>query len=61
MVDDRYVQIIHFVMTKKALEDYMMRQNKKLVIRAFYFQLIVDQVYKMGPYDILCRYVLPQE
>ena len=61
MVDDRYEQTIHFVMTDKALQDYMMRENKKLAIWASYFQLIADQVYKMGPDDILCRYVLLHE
>ena len=61
MMDDYYEQIIQFLSIGKAPNDFTTSQKKQLVIRAAYFQLIAGQLYKMGPNEILRRYVLPHE
>ena len=38
-----------------------MQQKKQLVVRAADFTLIAGQLYKLGPDEILCRYVLEHE
>ena len=44
-----------------VLESYTMQQKKKLVVRAADFTLIAGQLYKLGPDEILCIYVLENE
>ena len=61
MVNDHYEQSIQLLSMGKALDDFTTSQKKKLVVYATYFQLIVGQLYKTGPDEILCRYVLPHE
>ena len=61
MADDYFEQIIQLLSTGKASEDLTTSQKKQLVFRAVNFQLIAGQLYKMGPDEILRRYVLPQE
>ena len=38
-----------------------MSLKKPLVFRAADFQLIIGHLYKMGPDEIMCQYVLPHE
>ena len=38
-----------------------MQQKKQLVVHATDFTLIAGQLYKLGSYEILCRYVLEHE
>ena len=47
--------------TRVALESYTMQQKKQLVVRIADFTLIVGQLYKLGPDEILRRYVLEHE
>ena len=61
MVDDQYEKIIQFLSTGKAPDDFTTSQKKQLVVCAVDFQLIVGLLYKMGPDEILRRYVLPHE
>ena len=49
---------IHFLGMRYALEGFSIMQKKQLVLQAAYFQLIVGQLYKMGPDEILCHCVL---
>jgi hypothetical protein len=44
-----------------APHEYTVIQKKQLVVRAAYFQLIVGQLYKMGPDEILRRCVMESE
>ena len=44
-----------------ALEEFSTSQKKQLVVKASYFQLIVGQLYKLGPDDILQRCVILHE
>ena len=53
MVNDYYEDIIHFLTTGKAQDDYNTIQNKQLVVKYVDFQLIARQLYKMGPQKIL--------
>jgi hypothetical protein len=41
--------------------EYIVIQNKQLVVHAVEFQLIVGQLYKMEPYEILRRCVMESE
>ena len=61
MVNDYYEQIIQFLSTWKASDDFTTSQKKQLVIRATYFQVIVGQLYNMGPNEILWQHVIPHE
>ena len=45
----------------KVPDDFTTSQKKQLVVQAMDFQLIVGHLYKMGPDDILHRYVLLHE
>ena len=38
-----------------------MKQNKQLFVKATYFMIIAGQLYKLGPDEILRRYVLDHE
>ena len=44
-----------------VLADYNVRQKKQLVVRAVDFTIIVGQLYKLGPDEILQRYILDHE
>jgi len=61
MVDDQFWDVIHFLNTEVAPADYITAQKKQLVVCATDFQLIVGQLYKLGPDEILRRYVLEHE
>ena len=58
MVDENYEKIIQFLATRKSSEEFTMSQKKQLVVKSRDFQLIVGQLYKMGPDEIMRRYVL---
>ena len=47
--------------TGEAPDPYTMQQKKQLVVHATDFTLIAGQLYKLGPYEILRRYVLEHE
>ena len=49
------------MLTGKAPDNFTTSQKKQLVIRAAYFHLIIEQIYNMGPDEILRQYVLPDE
>lgn len=44
-----------------APSEYTTQQKKELVVKAADFSLIVGQLYKMVPDEILCRYVPKHE
>jgi hypothetical protein len=60
-VDDHFVEIVHFLSIGMAPHEYIVIQKKQLVVCASYFQLIVGQLYKMGPDEILMRCIMKEE
>ena len=48
-------------MTRTAPAEFSKQQKKQLVVKAADFTLIVGQLYKLGPDEILRRYVLEHE
>lgn len=60
-VDDQFQDIIQFLTTGTTPEVYTMQQKKQLVVCASDFTLIAGQLYKLGPDEIWCRYVLEHE
>jgi hypothetical protein len=60
-VDDHFVEIFKFLSTRMAPSEYTIIQKKQLVVCAAYFSLIVRQLYKMGPDEILRRCVMEVE
>jgi hypothetical protein len=52
-IDDHFVDIVHFLSTGIYPSKYTIPQKKKIVVRVAYFSLIVGQIYKMGPKEIL--------
>ena len=44
-----------------APNEYTVMQKKQLVVCAVDFSLIVGQLYKMGPYEILRRCIMEEE
>ena len=61
MFDYHYRDIIRILTIGYVPEGINKTQKKQLVVKATYFQLIVGQLYKMGPDEILHRYVLEHE
>ena len=61
IVDDYYVDIIHFLTTRLAPDEFTKQQKKQLVFKAADFTLIARHLYKLGPYDVLYRCVMPHE
>jgi hypothetical protein len=59
--DDHFAEIVQFLSTGMAPREYTNIQKKQLVVRAVDFSLIVGQLYKMGPDEILRRYVMEVE
>ena len=53
VADDHYAPIIQFLSTGVTPTDMSINQKKQLVIKAFDFQLIVGQLYKIGSDEIL--------
>ena len=61
MVYDYYEDIVHFLTIGSSQEGFSTTQKKQQVVKVADFQLIVGQLYKIGPYGILCRCVLEHE
>ena len=53
MFDDHYKDSIRLLSTGCSLEGFNTKQNKKLVVKATNFQLILGQLYKIWPHEIL--------
>jgi hypothetical protein len=56
--DDHFVKIVHFLSMGMEPHEYTFIQKKQLVVCDAYFSLIVEQLYKMGPNEILRRCVM---
>jgi hypothetical protein len=61
MVDDHFVEIIHFFSTGVTPFDMKISQNKKLVFKASDYQLIVEKLYKLCIDGVLQQCMLEQE
>jgi len=53
IVDNNFVDIIHFLSTRMALEGYTSQQKKELVVLVVDFLVNVGNLYKMGADKIL--------
>lgn len=53
VTDDHFVDIIHLLTMRMALEGYKSQQKKELVVRVADFSVIVGHLYKMGVDEIL--------
>jgi hypothetical protein len=60
-IDDHFAEIVQFLSTGMAPSEYTIPQKKQLVVCAADFSLIVGQLYKMGPDEILRRCVMEAE
>jgi hypothetical protein len=56
-----YVDIIEYLSIGTMPQEFNTVQNKNLVVRATYYQLISGHLYKVGVDNILRRCVLEQE
>jgi hypothetical protein len=54
-IDDHFTKIVQFLSTGMEPSEYTITQKKQLVVNATEFSLIVEQLYKMGPDEILRR------
>jgi hypothetical protein len=61
IVDDYFTEIIQYLSTGIAPQEYTTVQKKNLVVHATDYQLIARHLYKMGTDSILRRYVLENE
>jgi hypothetical protein len=61
IVDDYFVEIIQYLSTGTAPQEYTTAQKKNLVVCTTDYQLIEGHLYKMGTNNILRRYVLEHE
>ena len=61
ITNEHYADIIHFLTTGRAPEEFTKHQKKQLVVKATDFTLIVGQLYKLGPNEVLCRCIMPHE
>ena len=61
ITDDYYADIIHFLTTELAPEEFTKQQKKQLVVKAADFTLIAGQLYKLGPDEVLRRCVMQHE
>jgi hypothetical protein len=60
-VYDHFAEIVQFLSTGMAPSEYTITQKKQLVVCTTYFSLIVVQLYKMGPDEILRRCVMEEK
>ena len=58
IADDYFADIIKFLITGNAPAEYSEKQRKQLVVKAVDFTIIVGQLYKLGPDEILRWHVL---
>ena len=61
IIDDYYADIIHFLTTGLAPDEFTKQQKKQLVVKVADFTLIAGQLYKLGPDEVLRRCVMPHE
>lgn len=61
IIDDYFADIIEFLTTGKAPAEYSEKQRKQLLVKVANFTIISSQLYKLGPDEILRRYVLTHE
>ena len=61
IADDYFKDIIEFLTMGTAPTEYSEKQKKQLVVKVADFTLIAGKLYKLGPYEILRRYVLEHE
>ena len=61
IVDEYFTDIIQYLSTGTASQDYSTVHNKNLVVCTVDYQLIARHLYKMGTDIILQRYVLEHE
>jgi len=61
MVDGYFEDIVEYLDTCMAPSHFIVAQKKQLVMRASDYQLIVGQLYKLGPDEILQRCILDHE
>ena len=61
IVDDYHANIIHFLTTGLAPDEFTKQQKKQLVVKAANFTLIAGHLYKLGPDEVLCRCVMLHE
>jgi hypothetical protein len=60
-IDDHFAETVQFLSTGMAPSEYTITQKKHLVVCVVEFSLIVGQLYKMGPDEILRRCVMEAE
>jgi hypothetical protein len=60
-MDDHFIDIVQFLSTGMAPSAYTISQKKHLVVHVADFSLIVGQLYKMGPDEILRRCVMEEK
>jgi hypothetical protein len=61
IADDYFAEIIHYLSTGTAPQEYTTAQKKNLVVCTTNYQLIAGHLYNMGTDSILRRYVLDHE
>lgn len=61
IVDDHFTYIIQFLSIGMVFMDYTTKQKKELVVQVANFLLIAGHLYKMGPDEVLRRYVPEHE
>ena len=61
IADDYFADIIEFLVTGNAPVECSEKQRKQLVVKVADFTIIVGQLYKLGPDEILRRYFLTHE
>jgi hypothetical protein len=57
-IDDHFADIVWFLSTRMEPREYTIPQKKQLVMRVADFSLIVGNLYKMGPDEILRRCIM---
>jgi hypothetical protein len=60
-IDDHFADIVQFLSTGMAPSEYTIPQKKQLVVCVADFSLIVSQLYKLGPDEILRRCLMEIE
>jgi hypothetical protein len=61
IADEYFANIIEYLSTGVAPQDFSTTQKKNMVVRDADYQIIVDHLYKMDAYSILRRCVLKHE
>jgi hypothetical protein len=61
IVDDHFAKIIQYLSTGTVPQEYTTAEKKNPVVCTTGYQLITRNLYKMGTYSILQRYILAHE